>query len=118
MAFLAKLLVDGRAKLGELYGIGVDENTCLVIDENGKIRVFGPGSAWILLPLTMPDACKAGFPLVWSGKAVKAVKIAGSAAGFTAADNGYLDWKTVRTLPATSWLSIENGTLMELAGKP
>jgi len=113
MAFLARLLADGRAKLGELYGIGVDENTCLVMDETGKARVYGPGAAWIFVPQTMPETCASGMPLDWKGKAVKAIRLQGNPGGHTIQGGGYLDWSSLTKLPATMWLASENGTVTE-----
>jgi cyanophycinase len=106
VAFLARLLQDKRAALGSLYGVGVDENSCLAIDDEGRALVYGPGSAWILVPQSMPGICAPGKPLGWSGKAVKAIRLAG---GLDGADHGL--WQDIRKLPADAFFAVEAGKL-------
>jgi cyanophycinase-like exopeptidase len=108
VAFLARLLADGRGRLGALYGIGVDEGSCLAIDGEGRARVFGTGSAWILVPQSRPEACSPGKPLGWEGRAVKAIRLPGTATGAQS-----WDWSTIRELPATTWYGVEAGRLRE-----
>lgn len=107
--FLARLLKDKRATLGSLYGVGVDENSCLVIDGEGQALVYGPGSAWLLVPQGMPDLCAPGKPLDWRGRAIKAIRMEGSPEGAP-----YGPWRDARSLPATAYFAVEEGKLKRL----
>lgn len=106
IAFMARLLRDGAAGRARLLGVGVDENTCLVIDASGRALVFGPGSAWLFAPESSPARCVPGRPLDWPGRAVRAIELKGSEAG---ADYG--PWKEARSLPPTRYYGIRDGGL-------
>jgi cyanophycinase len=109
VGFLARLLQDKRATLGSLYGVGVDENSCLVIDDEGRALVYGPGAAWILAPQSLPGMCAPGRPLDWRGKAVKAIRLAGGPEG---ADYGL--WRDILRLPADAFFAVEEGKLRRM----
>lgn len=65
LAFTARALTDGWA--ARPLGIGVDEETALVIDDAGTGSVLGSGSVYVLVGKQAPATCAAGQPLVWSG---------------------------------------------------
>ncbi len=105
IAFLARILADNMLPLTDAYGIAVDENTCLVIDTNGKTRVFGQGSAWIYVPQTMPDICKSGLPLTWRGNAIKVIQL-------TPQSPSYM-WNAIKQTPASFYYEVIEGKLIK-----
>lgn len=91
IAFMAKLMKDKN--LTSIKGIGIDEQTAVCIDNNGKGKVFGINYAYFLTnELDAPETCIPGTPLTWNFNklAIKAYKIKGSPLG-----NGIFD--------ATNW---------------
>lgn len=105
IAFLARMLADTMVPLTDAYGIAVDENTCLVIDNEGKTRVFGQGSAWIYVPMTMPDTCKAGVPLTWKGNAIKVLQLTPKSPSKI--------WTTIKQQPAAFYYEVLEGKLVQ-----
>lgn len=103
IAFLARILADNMLSLADAYGIAVDENTCLVIDNTGKTKVYGPGSAWIYVPQSMPDICKEGFPLTWKGNAIKVIQLTPQSQAYT--------WATIKQAPANFYYEVIEGKL-------
>ena len=103
IAFLARILADNMLSLADAYGIAVDENTCLVIDNTGKTKVYGPGSAWIYVPQSMPDTCKEGFPLTWKGNAIKVIQLTPQSQAYT--------WATIKQAPANFYYEVIEGKL-------
>ncbi|CAF1080487.1 unnamed protein product [Rotaria sordida] len=84
-------LVTFLARMNKEYGvvgrgIGVDESTAVCIENDGKSKVFGSGTAFFLSqngsPNT-PETCVIGSPLHWyrNGQAVTVYKIVGSQLG-------------------------------------
>lgn len=106
IAFMARLLQDGAVARSRLLGVGVDENTCLVIDASGRALVYGPGSAWLFVPESRPARCVPGRPLDWPGRAVRAIELKGAESG---ADYGL--WKDTRSLPPTRYYGVRDGLL-------
>lgn len=81
MTFLARANVDWgwNAK-----GIGVDEDTAVCIDANGKASVFGYGYAFFLKQNgSGPEVCRSGQRLDWyrGRQAVEVYKVRGNASG-------------------------------------
>jgi len=109
-AFLARILQDQWSEPGKLLGIGIDENTTLVLDELGQAKVFGPGSAWLFVPQTLPAVCQSGKPLHWPGEAIKVIQLTEE---YTR-NNGVI-WRTVRTRPADFFYSVDQGRLRSSA---
>mgnify|MGYP000908192800 CR=1 FL=1 len=103
VVFLARMLADKMTKLEEAFGIGVDENTCLVIDKEGRTRVFGEGAAWIFIPQSMPDTCGPGAPLTWKGNAVKVLVLDKNAPP--------LLWADIRKQAAKFFYEVQEGKL-------
>ena len=73
MAFIAKAGYENYS------GIGIDEQTAVVIDENGIATTFGIGFAWYYLPQDgfSPENLQNGRPLTWDHdrRAVRVWKI-------------------------------------------
>jgi cyanophycinase-like exopeptidase len=95
---MAKLMKDKN--LTSIKGIGIDEQTAVCIDNNGKGKVFGINYAYFLTnELDAPETCIPGTPLTWNFNklAIKAYKIKGSPLG-----NGIFD--------ATNWTFSEGSS--------
>ncbi|TKD12203.1 cyanophycinase [Polyangium fumosum] len=65
VGFLGRILTDGWAPKAK--GIGVDEQTAVVIDAQGKGEVIGEGKVYLVVANEKPTSCEAGKPLVYSG---------------------------------------------------
>jgi len=63
--FLARALADGM--VSEARGIGLDEQTALTIDAQGRAQVIGKGLAYFLRANKLPEICKPNTPLVFRG---------------------------------------------------
>lgn len=84
-------LITFMARMNQDYGviargIGVDENTAVCIESDGKAQVFGTGLAFFLIQNGVgnePETCRNGSPLDWFRRrqAIKAWKISGSSSG-------------------------------------
>jgi cyanophycinase len=70
VVFLAKAIKDFN--LVSPLGIGVDEKTAVLIEENGITKVVGSGSAYFLQSNGYPEQCELDKKLIWDqqGKAV------------------------------------------------
>ena len=66
MTFVARLLRDGRAS--DALGIGVDENTSLIVDQNGLAEVVGvrDGFVYFVSGDHLPEKCEPQTPLTFS----------------------------------------------------
>lgn len=72
IAFLARTYENG------VCGLGLDEETAVVIDAEGHARTMGEGAAWIICPVQdAPPTVRAGEPLDWSheGRPLKVVQV-------------------------------------------
>jgi cyanophycinase len=97
--FLARLLKD--FSITNPKGIGVEEETAVCIDENGKAIVFGNGTAYFLNAKEgAPENCTTASPLNWilNKKAVQVYTISGN----NTSGNGSFD--------LTNWLTVSGGT--------
>lgn len=97
--FLARLMKDFSIAVPK--GIGVEEETAVCIDENGKATVFGNGSAYFLIAKEgVPENCTTDTSLNWvlNKKAVQAYTIHGN----STTGNGSFD--------LTNWTAISGGT--------
>jgi cyanophycinase len=65
LAFTARMRTDGGHAAP--LGVGVDERTALVVDDDGEATVLGTGSVYVVAPDQVPSRCSAGQPLAWSG---------------------------------------------------
>lgn len=75
VAFLARIVQDGWA--AEARGIGVDENTALIVTPAGTLTRVGDGAAYLLRTLGPPQTCVPGQPLRFAD--VSVYKLAGDA---------------------------------------
>lgn len=98
ITFLARLATEFNWQ--EPRGIGVEEETAVCIDENGKAIVYGTGTAYFLKGSSeKPEKCVAGSKLNWinNKKALQAYLITGKETG-----NGSFD--------LTNWTTVSGGT--------
>jgi cyanophycinase len=103
LTFLARLLKD--FSISNPKGIGVEEETAVCIDENGKAIVFGIANAYFLLSKEgAPENCTNGAPLNWTlnKKAIQAYIIQGN----NTTGNGSFD--------LTKWSIYSGGTLKNM----
>ncbi len=61
LAFMARILASGEVK--RVRGIGVDEQTALLVEPDGSARVVGKGEVDFLEASGKPKSCVAGKPL-------------------------------------------------------
>lgn len=64
LAFTGRAIADGWAAAP--LGIGVDEGTALVVDEDGSATVLGDGAVYVIAPEAAPATCAPGAPLAWA----------------------------------------------------
>lgn len=98
ITFLARLATEFNWQ--QPKGIGVEEETAVCIDENGKAVVYGTGFAYFLKASSeKPEKCVAGSKLNWinNKKAIQAYLIGGKETG-----NGSFD--------LTNWSTVSGGT--------
>lgn len=65
LVFMARLVQDGWAN--EAKGIGVDEETAVIIDDDGMTRVTGKNEAVFVRLSNRPRICRPGKPLTAGG---------------------------------------------------
>ena len=65
VGFLGRIITDGWAT--SVKGIGIDEETAIVVDANGKGEILGVGKAYLVNANQAPTVCTAGKPLEYSG---------------------------------------------------
>ncbi len=65
LGFLARQLQDGKA--GSALGLGVDEETALLVGPDGLGKVYGKGNVYFVLADHPPEACRPGVPLSYAG---------------------------------------------------
>lgn len=75
VAFLARIVKDRWAR--QAKGIGIDEQTALLVEPDGRISLRGSGAAYFLSVQAEPEICLNKTPLTYRHLAV--YKIAGSA---------------------------------------
>ncbi|MBD0303160.1 MAG: Type 1 glutamine amidotransferase-like domain-containing protein [Tolypothrix sp. T3-bin4] len=64
MAFIARQIKDGVAK--SVLGIGVSEDTSIIVDKNGIAKVMGKGPVYFILGDRTPEVCEKRTPLTYS----------------------------------------------------
>ncbi len=71
VVFLAKAIKDFN--LVSPLGIGVDEKTAVLVEENGNTKIVGANNAYFLQSNGLPEQCEPNKKLVWDqqGKAIK-----------------------------------------------
>ncbi len=86
VTFMARMRKDENKNP---FGIAVDEQTAVCIDENGVAKVYGINDAFFLQGASLgPEVCTNKSPLTWNSnmQAVKVYRITGSKSG-----NGYFN---------------------------
>ncbi len=104
LTFLARLMTD---KAIQPKGIGVEERTAVVIDNQGDMAVYGSGKAYFLeAQNTAPEICATNTPLTWEAneQAVKVYQVEGQRGGH-------------QVFNALNWTSTANATEMYLSAK-
>lgn len=102
VAFTARLVQDGLVPLAAARGIGIDEETALVVDD-GIARRMGRGAVYLLRPLAAPQVCQPRKPLTLRNVAVDRL----------ADDAARVDLRSGAASGSTRYeLSAENGRLL------
>lgn len=65
MTFVARLVRDGIFETA--LGIGIDEDTSLIVDQSGLAEVVGNGFVYFVLGDHLPEECNPQTPLTFSG---------------------------------------------------
>lgn len=64
-AFVGRLVHEGRA--GAATGVGVDEQTALLVEADGHATVVGQNHVYVLDATRAPEVCAPGEPLTFTG---------------------------------------------------
>ena len=75
VAFLARVVKNGWA--ADVKGIGVDEQTAILVNPNGSATRVGTGAAYFMRSNGQPQVCVTGTPLTYQNLAV--YKVSGAA---------------------------------------
>jgi cyanophycinase len=75
VAFLARVVKNGWAV--DVKGIGIDEQTAILVNPNGSATRVGTGAAYFLRSNGQPQVCLSGTPLTYQNLAV--YKVSGAA---------------------------------------
>lgn len=109
VAFMARLIQDGRSSLDQARAVACDEGAAVCIDGDGRARVFGReyrrDGAFFLSALRLPDRCRPGEPLDWRD-GVAAVRMLGTPDG-----SGTFDLVTWKGSEPALRLSVTDGSL-------
>jgi len=73
LAFMARLIVDGKEPANRLRAIGIDPATTLVV-EGDQARVVGEGAVYFVKANGKPADCRPGQPLRFEGVSVVRLK--------------------------------------------
>jgi len=67
-----------QAGLTDLIGLGVDEESAVLVEGDGKARIVSrvDGGAWLVRPSGLPESAVAGQPLTWHGVRVTGINAA------------------------------------------
>jgi cyanophycinase len=71
VTFLARVVKDGW--VSSAVGVGVDEETALVVDPSGSGQVLGIGAAYVVRTAGSPAVCEPGTPLDYQGLSYRAL---------------------------------------------
>jgi cyanophycinase len=85
VGFMARVVTDGWASA--VTGVGIDEETAMVVAPSGDAEVMGNGSVYIVHHDQAPTQCEAGQALEWSGLSVYKLSD-GDTANFPAGTTG------------------------------
>jgi len=79
--FMARFVADFGVSASDIKGIGVDEATAVLIDDDGSAEVYGQGDAYFLRGTGgAPENCQSNTDLTWyqGGQAVDAYIVPGT----------------------------------------
>jgi cyanophycinase len=76
VVFLARLMAD-RWSIAP-RGIGIDEQTAVLVEPDGSAGIVGAGQAWFLRPTGSPSVCQPRTPLSFTGVELYRVRKTGS----------------------------------------
>lgn len=76
ISFLARLVEDDWTS--EAFGIGIDEGTAVLIDQDGYASLRGKGAAYFLRTPGRPEQCEPDTPLIYRDMAVYRITSSGS----------------------------------------
>jgi cyanophycinase len=76
LVFMARILASGDAK--QIKGIGIDEQTAVLLEPDGRSAVVGKGAAYFLYAPTPASILKAGTPLSIHDVSVQKVTTGGT----------------------------------------
>ncbi len=69
VGFLARVVQDGW--VSDALGLGIDEETALLVDAAGQGTVVGKGAVYALRSNGLPSVCTAGVPLDYAGLSLR-----------------------------------------------
>ena len=72
LVFMARILQDNWAQ--QIRAVAVEENTALLVEEDGKARVVGEGQVYFLEAAHAPEICAYRQPLTFRGVSVRRVQ--------------------------------------------
>jgi cyanophycinase len=76
LVFMARILASSPVR--QIKGIGIDEQTAVLLEPDGHAFVVGKGAAYFLHAATPPSVLKAGTPLSMRGVSVQKVTSGGN----------------------------------------
>ncbi|MDX2178671.1 MAG: cyanophycinase [Bryobacteraceae bacterium] len=76
VTFLARLMQDRWSMSPR--GIGIDEQTAVLVEPGGAASIVGVGQAWFLKPTVNPTVCQSRTPLTFTGVQLYRVRKTGS----------------------------------------
>jgi cyanophycinase len=76
MTFIARQIKDGVSK--SALGIGLSEETSVVVDKNGIAKVIGKGAAYFVLGDRAPEVCEPRTPLTYSNYKIWKIRSGGT----------------------------------------
>jgi cyanophycinase len=76
LVFMARILASGNVK--HIKGIGIDEQTAVLLESDGRSSIVGKGAAYFLYAATPAPVLKAGTPLSMQGISVQKVTPGGT----------------------------------------
>lgn len=104
IGFLARLVEDGWTTTA--FGIGIDEETAVLIDEDGYASLRGKGAAYFLRTPGRPERCEPDVSLTYQDIAVYRISSSGSFDMVTWQGNGGISYR----------ISAEDGQLVSSNG--
>jgi cyanophycinase len=76
MTFIARQIQDGKSR--SVLGIGLSEETSVVVNRYGQAKVMGRGPAYFVLGDRKPEVCEQGRPLTFSNIRIWRIRSGGT----------------------------------------